>query len=99
MPRPVIQEVRFPGTGRRLRAARIAHGFGARGGLKKYAVDAGLEDNRYGQWENGISRIEIGAAIALCKTWKLTLDYIYLGDRSGLSEKLKHSIAATDTTE
>ena len=99
MPRPVIQTVKFPGTGRRLKAARIAHDMGARGGLKKYATAAGLEDNRYGQWENGIFRIEIGAAIALCKTWKLTLDYIYLGDRSGLPAKLKDSITATDTSE
>ena len=98
MPRKVRQTVTHPGTGQRLRAARIALGYDYHGGLKAYADQAGLAPNAYSQNENGIKRIEVDAAISLCKTYGLTLDYIYLGDRSGLRSELRISIAPTPLT-
>lgn len=45
---------------------------------------AGLAKNTYNQWECGHGRPGLDYAIQLCEAFGLTLDWIYLGDDSGL---------------
>jgi len=53
---------------------------------------AGLETNAYSNWEGGL-RPGIDGAIALCLAFGLTLDWIYLGDPSGLPYELAVKLA------
>lgn len=41
---------------------------------------------QYNNWEKGVRRIPLEAAEKLCRSYGLTLDFIYLGRRDGLSE-------------
>jgi transcriptional regulator with XRE-family HTH domain len=51
---------------------------------------AGVKPNAYSQWEKGKGRPEIDKAKLLCVNLGYTLDWIYLGDMSGLP----HAIAS-----
>ena len=65
---------------RRLRETREALGeFNA----AKFARAAGLGARAYSNYENGY-RIGIDAAIALCETYNLSLDWIYFGEPAAL---------------
>jgi len=70
--------------GRRLRATREATG------LKQgpFLALCDIAQNTYSQWETGARRPSIDEAIRLCDAHKLTLDWIYLGDASGLPLKI-----------
>lgn len=60
------------------------------------AERAGISRSRYVQCEAGEVRPSIDAAIALVHTFRLTLDWIYLGDPSGLQYHLAAAIKALD---
>lgn len=61
---------------------------------KDFAHRAGLKTPAYNQYETATNRPAIEAAAALCRAHRLTLDWIYLGDRGGLRIQLADDIAA-----
>lgn len=67
----------------RLRATRGALG------LKQssFCTQAGIAANTYNQWEMAKIRPSLDGAILLCRTYALTLDWIYRGDPSGLPQR------------
>lgn len=99
MARKKKQKARYPGTGERLLRAREALGKGGHGNQGKYASVLTMTKHAYGQWENGVNLIPLDQAILLCRAYGLSLDYIYLGDRSGLPERLFAKLAPTSTLE
>lgn len=68
----------------RLRATREALELNAR----QFAGPAGIAENTYSQWESGTNRPSLDGAMSLCALHKLTLDWIYFGDPTGLPHKL-----------
>lgn len=84
MPRPKTRaELRTPAAvGRRIKGVRMA--VAHMQGKKKitqaaFAKKAGLSQNVLAQYESGMRLPSIAQAAALCETYELTLDYIYLG--------------------
>lgn len=77
-------------VGERLRLTREALGLAQ----KEFADRAGLEANTYNQYERGKNMPNLDAAHALCDHHRLTLDWIYRGDNSGLSYQLADAIKA-----
>jgi len=59
-----------------------------------FASHAGLKASTYNQYENGINQPQISAANALCDAHRITLDWIYRGDMSGLSRTTHDAIFA-----
>ena len=59
----------------------------------EFAARAGIAKNAYNQYESAKQRPSLDSAIALAKTHKLTLDWIYLGDASGLRYETAEAIA------
>lgn len=61
---------------------------------------AKIPPNTYNQYERGKKRPSIANAIKLCEAYDLTLDWIYLGDPSGLrygdAEAIKNMRTAND---
>lgn len=76
--------------GRRLKATRLALGHPAQGDFAKHA---GIKANTYNQWEQGLIRPSLDGAKALCRTYRLTLDWIFLGDPSALPHGLGRLLA------
>jgi transcriptional regulator with XRE-family HTH domain len=78
---------------RRLRATRDALE------LKKgqFAGLAGIASNTYSQWESGKRRPHLDEAIRLADAHRITLDWIYLGDASGLPLKISSRLSAAVT--
>lgn len=54
---------------------------------------AGITPQGYNNYERARQRPELDKAIALCRAHKLTLDWVYLGDPSGLPYSLASKIA------
>lgn len=54
---------------------------------KEFAVKNGFTPSQYNNWESGLRRIPVDSSELLCHRYGLTLDWIYLGRRDGLSEK------------
>lgn len=54
---------------------------------------AGISPQAYNNYERARQRPELEKAIALCRAHKLTLDWIYLGDPSGLPYPLAAAIS------
>ncbi len=84
---------RFEGTsleaiGLRLRVSRAVFGLGQ----EEFGAKAGLKKNTYNQFEQGKTRPSLESAIALCKEFDLTLDWIYLGEGSTLRYDLWDAI-------
>ena len=48
----------------------------------------GLATNRWSQYETGERRITLDAALILCERYKITLDWIYFGDESGMPQRI-----------
>jgi transcriptional regulator with XRE-family HTH domain len=65
----------------------------------EFATRANLSQNAVSQYINGVNRPNLDAAIALCDAHKLTLDWIYFGDQSGLRMSLADAIAALRRVE
>lgn len=47
-----------------------------------------IQQNRWSQYESGERRITLDVAARLVKRYGVTLDYIYLGDESGLPKRI-----------
>lgn len=75
---------------RRLGRTRAALGIGDQ---KEFGLAAGLSQPQYHQFESGKRRLSLDAALALCETYGLTLDWLYRGDPSGLPYRLARDLA------
>lgn len=64
----------------RLKATRLALGLSQVELCKR----ADVATNTYNQWEKDAQRISIDGALNLCRAFRITLDWIYRGDASGL---------------
>ena len=74
----------YPEIGARLRKVREAFSDLAQ---NAWAERHGFGTSQWNNWENGVRRISVDEAERLCDLYGLSLDYIYLGRRDGLSEK------------
>ena len=54
---------------------------------KAWAEKHGFEKSQWNNWEKGVRRIPVENAERLCQLYGLTLDFIYMGRRDGLSDK------------
>lgn len=70
--------------GARLKAVRAA--FGPDDSQKSWAERHAFSPTRWNNWETGARRIPVDDAERLCAAYGLTLDFIYLGRRDGLSD-------------
>lgn len=75
--------------GARLVVTREALGYSSQ---TDFADKAGLAQNTYNQYETGAKRPSLDFAIKLCRAYGITLDWIYMGDPSGLPYKLADAI-------
>jgi hypothetical protein len=64
---------------------------------KKFADDAGLNSHVYRQNENGIYLLSIENARLLKRRYRVTLDYLYTGDDSGMPRNLIQLLADGST--
>ena len=60
----------------------------------EFAKKAKIAPNTYNQYEQGKKRPSLGNAIKLCDAFDLTLDWIYVGDPSGLRYEMADAIKA-----
>lgn len=60
----------------------------------QFADGAGIARNTYNQWEKAKGRPSLDDAIKLADAYGLTLDWIYLGDASGLPLRIASRLAA-----
>lgn len=74
---------------RRLRLVRTALGIPDQ---RDFGEAANLEQSLYNRFETGKRLLTLQAAMKLCERYGLTLDYLYLGDPSGLPYKLHNDI-------
>lgn len=63
-------------VGARLKLAREALNLSG----TEFAAGAGIRQNAYSQYETGARPLTLTAAINLCAKYRLSLDYLYLGD-------------------
>ena len=68
----------------RLLATREALGLNQR----QLCKIADIATNTYNQWENAKGRPDLDGAFKLCDAFRLTLDWVYSGDDSGLPHDL-----------
>jgi transcriptional regulator with XRE-family HTH domain len=73
---------------RRLASARLALGLDQ----QQFGTRAGLSQPQYNQFENGKRLLTLSAALKLCDSYNLTLDWLYRGDPSGLPYALATKI-------
>lgn len=59
---------------------------------RAWAERHGFNPTQYNNWERGARRIPLEASEKLCKLYGVTLDFIYLGRRDGLSETASKSV-------
>ena len=62
--------------GHRLRAARMALDYSS----GEFAASIDVASNTYSQWESGARLLDTLAAVRLCETHKLSMDWFYRGD-------------------
>ena len=48
----------------------------------------GIATNRWSQYETGKRPITLDAALILCDKYGITLDWIFLGDESGMPQRI-----------
>lgn len=77
--------------GDRLRAVRLAYAPDST--QASWAGTHGFSRTQYSNWENGIRRISLDAAERLCSTYGLTLDFLFMGRRDGLSENARKAVS------
>jgi transcriptional regulator with XRE-family HTH domain len=75
----------FSDISERLRWHRAAMGMEQR----EYAERAGIKRATFSNWENGDYRLSIDGALALQKTYGLSLDFLYLGIADALPMTLR----------
>jgi transcriptional regulator with XRE-family HTH domain len=76
--------------GRRLNITRQVFGLPQH----TFCERAGIPPNTYNQYEKGKKRPSVDNAIALVRAYRLTLDWIYLGDPSSLRYETADAIKA-----
>lgn len=76
--------------GQRLAATREALGLKP----SQFADQARIARNTFSQWESGKVKPGLRDAIKLADAHNLTLDWIYLGDASGLPFRIASKLAA-----
>lgn len=76
--------------GERLRSTRQALELSQR----DFCAEAGVPPNTYNQYERGVARPSMDNAYRLMDAHRLTLDWIYAGDPSGLRASLLEAIKA-----
>lgn len=54
---------------------------------KEFALKHGFNVTQWNNWESGTRRIPVESAEKLCQLYGVTLDFVYMGRRDGLSEK------------
>lgn len=59
---------------------------------KEFALKNGFNVTQWNNWEAGQRRIPIEASEKLCHVYGVTLDFIYMGRRDGLSEKASKAV-------
>lgn len=79
--------------GGRLRVARDALGLTG----TEFAKRARIAQNAYSQYETGKRMLTTTAAIRLCSTYGLTMDWLFRGDPSGLPYSLAGQIMTAST--
>jgi len=77
-------------VGERLRLTREALGLQQ----NEFCERADIKPNTYNQYETGSNFPSLENAHKLCDTYRLTLDWIYRGDNSGLEYRLGEAIKA-----
>ena len=87
---PRLSMAAAPGISKRLIATREALGLRP----SQFCEAAGIPRTTYSNWESGEKRPGLSAAIKLVKVHGLTLDWIYLGDPSGLPTRISSKLPA-----
>jgi DNA-binding XRE family transcriptional regulator len=81
---------------KRLRALRRSLGLTR----AEFAENANVLRTAYTNWEKGDNLPDIIAGISICEAYKVTLDWIYMGDPSGLRvelwEQIRHHYNSTE---
>lgn len=76
--------------GARLLALRLASGMTQ----SQFAKRIGVPQPSYNHWETGRRMLAPKHAISICIETRVTLDYLYLGDASGLPVRLHDAIVS-----
>jgi ribosome-binding protein aMBF1 (putative translation factor) len=71
-------------VGARLRLVRRALGLPA----GRLAAELGVAAPRWSQWEHGRHLADLRAMVRLAQRYRVTLDYLFLGDESALPRRL-----------
>lgn len=79
----IMADEQFIEIGERL--AKVRQGFSDLN-QRAWAEKHGFQNTQWNNWENGVRRIPVESAERLCHLYGLSLDWIYLGRRSGLAE-------------
>lgn len=75
----------------RLEMTRIALGYENQ---TEFAEKANLTQNRYSQYETGKRPLTLDAALKLKRTYGVTLDWLFAGDRNGLPHAVWSALPA-----
>jgi transcriptional regulator with XRE-family HTH domain len=87
-----VEDRSMGSIGERLRLTRVALGMSQ----VQFAGKVGVSTASYNQYEKGRRRLAIEQAIKIQGAHNLTLDWLYLGDRSGLTDAVSNAIAAEE---
>lgn len=71
--------------GRRLEAVRKILGYPEK---KEFAAKAGIGPQTYGPWENGEREITRDGAKALYRTYGISMDFVFFGNKAALPHKI-----------
>jgi transcriptional regulator with XRE-family HTH domain len=95
MARPRVDPTQVKAIAQRLLSLREALGY-----TQKFMGELiGVSGNAWQNWEAGVKRINVDAAVRLCKKANVTLDWIYLGDEQVLRPDLVHKLHARQNCE
>lgn len=72
-------------VGKRLRSLRLARDYDT---IRAFAVELGVEEDRYDAWEKGKALIPPQVAAQLRARFGVTSDWLYFGDTSGLPKNV-----------
>jgi transcriptional regulator with XRE-family HTH domain len=78
------------GVAYRLRLTRKVLG----GNQRDFAAKAGIGNSTYNQYETATTYPSWEEAMRLCDTYKLTLDWIFRGNASGLRREIENALEA-----
>ncbi len=81
-------------TANRLRLTRLSFGHNQ----MKFAEQCGISQSQYNQLENGSKLMAIQTAMKIVETYKVSLDWLYLGEPSNLSVSRWRAIRAAEET-